>query len=134
MHIETFHPEALGKGYGEYSHISRVRATEMIYLTGVIATDADGAMVGKNDMDRQCQRIFEKIDISLEAAGAGLKNIVQLTMYLADEKDIPAFMSFRQREFPRLFAGGVYPTSMLIVVRRLFLPEALLAIHATAAV
>jgi enamine deaminase RidA (YjgF/YER057c/UK114 family) len=134
MHIETFRPESLGKALGEYSLVARVRATETIYVSGMIATDENGAIVGKNDMARQCQRVFERLDIALTAAGAHLTNIVQLTSYLADEKDIPAFMSFRKREFPRLFASGVYPTSTLIVARRLFHPDVLIAVQATAAV
>lgn len=134
MHIETFHPDELGKSHGEYSYVSRVRATETIYLSGMIAIDAEGAIVGKGDMDRQCQRVFERLDIALRAAGAGLANVVQLTTYLADEKDIPAFLSFRKREFPRLFASHIYPTSIVIVARRLFHPDVLIAVHATGAI
>lgn len=134
MHIETFKPESLGKAMGEYSLISRVRATETIYLSGMVATDSDGTVIGKNDFERQCQKVFEKLGIALAAAGASMSNIVQLTTYLADEKDIPTFMSYRKREYPRLFANGVYPTSMVIVARRLFHPDLLLAVHATAAI
>lgn len=134
MHIETFKPGALGKAHGEYSLISRVRAAEMIYLSGMIATDTDGTIVGKNDIDRQLQKIFERLGVALDAAGAEITNIVQLTTYLADEKDIPGFMSFRKREFPRLFPTAVYPTNTIIVARRLFHPDLLVAIQANAAI
>jgi hypothetical protein len=51
--------------------------------------------------------------------------VVEFTTYLVHSQDIPEFLKFRLREFPRMFAGGAYPPNTLLVVDRL-VGEALL--------
>ena len=44
---------------------------------------------------------------------------VQFTTYLVHSQDIPKFMAFRKREFPRLFPDGKYPPNTLLMIDRL---------------
>ena len=49
------------------------------------------------------------IEAALKSQSAGFANVVEFTTYLVHSQDIPKFMTFRLREFPRIFPGGVYP-------------------------
>jgi enamine deaminase RidA (YjgF/YER057c/UK114 family) len=45
--------------------------------------------------------------------------VVEFTTYLVHSQDIPKFMKFRLREFPRMFANGAYPPNTLLMIDRL---------------
>jgi len=104
--------EALGKPLGQYSHITRVKgASETLYVAGMVAAG--------DDFDAQCAGVFSQIDIALKSVGAGWGNVVQFTTYLVHSQDIPKFMAWRLREFPKLFPDGKYPPNTLLIIDRL---------------
>ena len=110
--IEIGNVEALGKPLGQYSHMTRVRnAAETLYIAGMVAPG--------DDFDAQCTGVFRQIEAALKSAGAGWGNVAQFTTYLVHSQDIPRFMAWRLREFPKLFAGGKYPPNTLLVIDRL---------------
>lgn len=117
--IEIFSPPTLGKPRGQYSQITSTRATKTFYIAGQLSANASGEIIGDGDFDAQCTQIFLNIKTALEACGLGWKNIVQFTTYLVDPRDIPKFMAFRLREFPKFFPDGGYPPNTLLIVSRL---------------
>lgn len=131
--IAIFNPESLGKPLGQYSQISRVRASELVFIAGQVAADTAGNIVGAGDFDAQCVQAFANIATALAAAGAGWSNVVQFTTYLVDAQDIAKFMAYRQREFPRLFPNGAYPPNTLLIVDCLVQEPFLLEVQAIAA-
>ena len=60
-------------------------------------------------------------------------NIVEFTTYLVHSQDIAKFMAYRSREFPRLFANGVYPPNTLLIVDRLVQESFLIEVQTVAA-
>jgi enamine deaminase RidA (YjgF/YER057c/UK114 family) len=117
--LRYLNPDTLGKPLGQYSHITRVRASEFLFIAGQVAVDKSGALVGANDFDAQCAQVFANIEAALRSAGAAFHNVVEFTTYLVHSQDIAEFMKFRLREFPRMFAGGSYPPNTLLVIDRL---------------
>ena len=131
--IKIVNPESLGKPLGQYSQISRVKASETIYIAGQVAADSAGNVVGIDDFDAQCRRVFANIGVALESCGADWCNVVQFTTYLVHSQDIPKFMQYRLREFPRMFADGHYPPNTLLMVDRLVREAFLLEVQTVAA-
>ena len=130
----TFHnPATLGKPLGQYSQITRVKAAEFLFIAGQVAAEKSGACVGKDDFDAQCQQVFANIDAALKSQGANFANVVEFTTYLVHSQDIPKFMAYRTREFPKLFAGGAYPPNTLLMIDRLVKEEFLIEVSAVAA-
>jgi len=117
--IKIFSPDVLGKPLGQYSQITRVKASEFIYIAGQLATDRDGALIGADDFDAQCTQVFANIETALKSVGAGWGNVVEFTTYLVHSQDIPKFMSYRKRDFPKFFPDGAYPPNTLLMVDRL---------------
>jgi enamine deaminase RidA (YjgF/YER057c/UK114 family) len=117
--IKIFSPDALGKPLGQYSQITRVKASEFVYIAGQLATNREGAIIGADDFDAQCVQVFANIATALKSVGAGWGNVVEFTTYLVHSQDIPKFMTFRKREFPKFFSDGAYPPNTLLMVDRL---------------
>ena len=131
--IKIYNPEGLAKPLGQYSHVTRVKASEYIFIAGQVAADKDGKLVGPDDFDAQCVQTFANIETALKSAGAGWGNVVQFYTFLVHSQDIPKFMKYRLREFPKMFAGSVYPPNTLLMVDRLVKEEFLIEVQATAA-
>jgi enamine deaminase RidA (YjgF/YER057c/UK114 family) len=129
--IQRLNPDSLGKPLGQYSHITRVKASEFLFIAGQVGVDRDGKLAG--DFDAQCVQTFANIGAALASQGASFANMVELTTYLVHSQDIPRFMAYRTREFPRLFAGGAYPPNTLLMIDRLVREEFLIEVSAVAA-
>lgn len=119
--------EALGKPLGQYSHLTRVKnAGETLYIAGMLAPG--------DDFDAQCTGVFRQIEAALKSAGAGWENVAQFTTYLVHSQDIPKFMAWRLREFPKLFADGRYPPNTLLVIDRLVGEQFLIEVQTIAVI
>ena len=101
--IKILNPDALGKPLGQYSHLTRVKASEFVFIAGQVGVDKDGKVVS-DDFDAQCVQTFANIEAALKSVGAGWGNIVQFTTYLVHSQDIAKFMKYRLREFPKMFS------------------------------
>jgi enamine deaminase RidA (YjgF/YER057c/UK114 family) len=131
--IRIQNPDVLGEPLGQYSQLTRVKASEFVFIAGQLAVDKAGNIVGADDFDRQCSQVFTNIATALSAVGAGWANVVQFTTYLVHSQDISKFMNFRKREFPRMFANGLYPPNTLLMVDRLVQEPYLIEVQAIAA-
>ena len=124
--IKVENINALGKPLGQYSHLTRVRnASETLYIAGMLAAG--------DDFDAQCTGVFRQIETALKSAGAGWANIAQFTTYLVHSQDIPKFMAWRLREFPRMFPDGKYPPNTLLIIDRLVGEQYLIVVQTIAA-
>jgi enamine deaminase RidA (YjgF/YER057c/UK114 family) len=131
--IKIVNPEVLGKPMGQYSQLTRVKASEFLFIAGQLAGDKNGNIVGVDDFDTQCQQVFANIEAALRSQDASWANVVQFTTYLVHSQDIPKFMAYRLREFPRMFTSGVYPPNTLLIVDRLVQEPFLVEVQAVAA-
>ena len=131
--IKIVNPPVLGKPLGQYSQVSRVKASEFMFIAGQVATDPKGNLVGGDDFDKQCSQVFANIEAALTSQGASWSQVVEFTTYLVHSQDIAKFMSFRLREFPRMFASGAYPPNTLLIVDRLVHEAFLVEVQTTAA-
>lgn len=131
--IKFLSPDALGKPIGQYSHMARVKASEYLFIAGQVAVDKAGTVVGADDFDAQCVQVFANIEAALVSQGAGWANVVEFTTYLVHSQDIPKFMKYRLREFPRLFPNGAYPPNTLLIIDRLVGEPYLIEVKVTAA-
>jgi enamine deaminase RidA (YjgF/YER057c/UK114 family) len=130
--IKILNPDALGKPLGQYSHLTRVKASEFVFIAGQVGVDKDGKVVS-GDFDAQCVQTFANIEAALKSVGASWGNIVQFTTYLVHSQDIAKFMVYRLREFPRMFSDGAYPPNTLLMIDRLVQEPLLVEVQAVAA-
>ncbi len=131
--LNIYNPDALGKPLGQYSHVTRVKANEFLFIAGMLSADKGGNIVGVDDFDAQCAQVFANLEAALKSAGAGWGNVVQFTTYLVHSQDIPKFMTYRLREFPKMFTNGIYPPNTLLMVDRLVQEPFLVEVQTIAA-
>ncbi len=129
--IQILNPDSLGKPLGQYSQLTRVKASEFLFIAGQVGTDKNGKV--PPEFDAQCGLVFANIGLALASQGASFANIVEFTTYLVHSQDIPRFMAYRTREFPKLFSGGAYPPNTLLVIDRLVQEQFLIEVSAVAA-
>lgn len=107
-----------------------VQGARLIFLSGQTPTDEKYEMPSA-DFRAQVNRVYDNIEIALEAAGATWDNVVKTTTYLTDARFIKDFRDVRSERFRSLKAP---PANTLLVVSRLAEPEFLVEIEAVAAV
>lgn len=129
--IKIVNPDSLGTPLGQYSHITRVKTSELLFIAGQVGVDKSGK--APPDFDAQCAQAFTNLGAALSSQGASFANIVEFTTYLVHSQDIPKFMAFRSREFPGLFSNGAYPPNTLLIIDRLVREDFLIEISAIAA-
>jgi enamine deaminase RidA (YjgF/YER057c/UK114 family) len=132
--ISIYNPAVLGAPLGQYSHVTRVKASEFLFIAGMLSGDAVGNVIGAGDFDAQTAQVFRNVEAALKSAGASWGNVVQFTTYLVHSQDIPKFMAFRLREFPKMFPGGKYPPNTLLMVDRLVQEPFLVEVQTVAAI
>jgi enamine deaminase RidA (YjgF/YER057c/UK114 family) len=132
--IKIYNPEELGPPMGQYTHVTRVKASEFLFIAGMLSGDSADNVVGEGDFEAQIQQVFRNIEAALKSSGASWANIVQFTTYLVHSQDIPKFMQFRLREFPNMFPDGKYPPNTLLMIDRLVKESFLVEVQTIAAI
>ena len=104
-----------------------VRAGDLLFASGCVPTDADGNVVGGDDVAAQARKTLENIGVILERGGATFADVVKVTVFLTDIDDRPKINPVRQEIF-----GDTRPASTLIEVSRLAIPGIKIEIEAVA--
>src|SRR5262245_43770591 len=123
--IKILNPDALGKPLGQYSHLTRVKASEFVYIAGQVGVDRDGKVVGDDEIDARSVQTVDNIEEALKSVRAGRIKIVQSTTYTEQPQDTQKFMKDRQRELPKKFTKQAHPQNTLQMDER-HVQEALL--------
>ncbi|MEU0006760.1 RidA family protein [Streptomyces sp. NPDC006314] len=112
-----------------YSHV--VSATgRFVAVSGQLALDEDGHLVGEGDPAAQARQVFENLRRCLAAAGAGFEDVVKLTYFVTDMAHMPAIRAARAAHLP----DDRLPASSAVRVAGLVAPEFLLEVEAIAVV
>jgi 2-iminobutanoate/2-iminopropanoate deaminase len=112
-----------------YSHVVKVEPRELIFVSGQLARDKDGRIVGAGDMRVQLRQTLENVKAALEAAGASLGDLVRTNTYVTDIDEY-----FKHTDVRMEYYNHAMPTSTTVEVRRLAQPELMVEIDAIAAV
>jgi enamine deaminase RidA (YjgF/YER057c/UK114 family) len=108
-----------------YTHA--VKTGNLVFVAGQVSRDKSGEVVGVGDAAAQTKQVLANLDAAVQAAGGTLGDIVSTTVYMVNRDDLPAF-----REARGEFWGSHPPTSTLLLISGLALPEFLIEIKAVA--
>jgi len=128
-HIKRTNPPTLSKPTG-YTHVvETVGDVKTVYISGQIAYDAGGNVVGAGDMKAQAEQVFKNLETALKAAGATFADVVKMNSYITDMSKAQAVREVRARYFT-----DAAPASTFVEVKGLVRPELMLEIEVIAAV
>jgi enamine deaminase RidA (YjgF/YER057c/UK114 family) len=120
----------LNRAPAGYSHVVEVRGGRTLYISGQVALDREGKLVGPGDFTTQVKQVFANLKARFDEAGASFNDVVKLNYYVTDATNIQNLRDVRDgyinREHP--------PASTLVVVKQLFREEFLIEVDAIAVV
>ena len=127
--VKRTNPPALSTPTG-YTHVVEVSGpAKTVYISGQIAYDKDGKIVGAGDMKAQAEQVFKNLQAALDAAGATFSDVVKMNSYITDMSKVQAVRDVRARYF-----GDAMPASTFVQVAGLVRPELMLEIEVIAVV
>lgn len=124
--MKSINPAALHQPVG-YTHVVETGPGRTLYVSGQVALDAEGRLVGAGDLKAQAEQAFRNLRAALASAGASFEQVAKITVFMVDLSQIQAFREVRNRYF-----SAALPASTLVQVGRLARPEFLIEIEAVA--
>src|SRR5688572_4496665 len=102
MPTEHINPSGVSKP-ANYSHVVEAKGSRIIFVSGQVATDKDGNVVGKGDLARQAEQVYENLKTCLAARGATFADVTKFTTFIVNfnaATDRPVINEIRQRYLP----------------------------------
>ena len=127
MSREEIRVEGLAEPISHFT--DAVLAGGFLYVSGIVAVDGDGRLVGGEDVVAQTRQVFENMRAVLGAAGCGFEDVVKVTVFLTDVDDRARINPVRMEVF-----GYARPASTLVEVPRLAVEGAKVEIECVAVV
>ena len=124
---EEYRVDGMAEPLSHYT--DAVKAGNLLFISGIVPIDAEGKLVGGDDVAEQTRQVFRNMKLVLKAAGCGFDDVVRVVHYLLDVDDRPKINPVRME-----FFGEARPASTLVEVSALAIPGALLEIEAVAAI
>lgn len=103
-----------------------VKAGDLIYLSGTLATDEKGTISG--DIQAQTKRVLDNLGVVLKASGVGYANVVSTQVYLKNAADVQGMNAAYRAKWPK-----DPPARSTMIVDDFVLPNALIEINMVAA-
>jgi 2-iminobutanoate/2-iminopropanoate deaminase len=131
---ERVEPSGVARPLGLYSHAWKVPAgSELLYLSGQVAVDENGEVVGLGNLAVQVEQVFRNLERVLAAAGFDFSDVVKVNTYLLRGQELESYRDARTPVYERYFPDARYPASTLVVIDALAGPHYLIEVEAVAA-
>ncbi len=91
-----------------------VRVGDLLFVSGHVARDSSGNLVGEGDCEAQCRQVMANLRIIAEAAGATMQDVVKLGCFITD----PAYYAAYRNVLSETFLSDP-PASTTVVIAAL---------------
>ena len=127
--VELLNPPSLATPNG-YSHVAEIDlgTCRMLILSGQVALDKEGNLVGKDDLAKQTDQVFQNIQHIVTNSGGTMKEVGKLSYFIRDVSQIKKVREIRDK----YINIQIPPASTLVEVSKLFREDILIEIEATA--
>jgi enamine deaminase RidA (YjgF/YER057c/UK114 family) len=116
-----------------YSHVAEIASGKVVYISGQVALNKDGQLVGKDDFAAQAQQVFANLGEALKSVGASFAEVVKLNYFCADRVDRGQMAAVRSTR-DRYVNTQAPPVSTFVFVSSLVNPDWLIEVEAVAVV
>jgi 2-iminobutanoate/2-iminopropanoate deaminase len=106
-----------------------VSVGDLLFVSGCLPVDAEGRLVGGDDIVEQARQTFANVGAVLVAAGSSFAHVAKVTVFLTGVDDRARINPVRQEVY-----GESRPASTLVEVSRLAIPGAKIEVEAVAGV
>jgi enamine deaminase RidA (YjgF/YER057c/UK114 family) len=127
--VRFINPRGLAQN-PRFTQVVEITKGRMILISGQVAFDEDGEVVGQGDMRAQSAQVFENLKLARDGVGATSNDMVKLNSYLVDmPSKLPAYHEVRAQYLAK---NEYQPASTTIGVSALVNPDLLLEVEAVA--
>ncbi len=123
---EMINPKNVHWPFG-YTHIAKLGDT--VHISGQLPLDQEGKIVGEGDITLQTDKTYENLQKCLESVGATINDIVMLRIFVTDLEEFQKTAEVRTKYF-----GKYRPATTGLEISRLYFPEAMIEVEATAVI
>ncbi len=123
----SFNAAGLPAPFGIFSSAAWAANGRPLFISGQVAQDAQGKLVGEGDVKAQTRQVLDNIGLILKEAGGTFDDVVAVNVYVLDMAHLEAIHEVRAAYF-----RPPYPASTLVEVRRLTDARYLIEINAIA--
>lgn len=124
--VEKLNPGTVPATNGFYSHATR--AAGLLFVSGQVALDEEGKVVGEGDMTRQSEYVMDLLSRVLADQGCTFDDVTHIRSHVTDMSLLGEYGAVRKR-----FITGEPPASTTVEVSRLFRPGLLIEVEVIAA-
>ena len=125
--IKVIQPKSLSDPRPRYSQGILAKGGKLLFIAGQTASDKDGNIVGRGDIEAQTHQVFKNLSAVLKEAGGSLENLVMTTTYITDREYREGYNRVRMQYYKTN-----PPTSTLVIVKGLAHPDYLIEINGVA--
>ncbi|WP_433378141.1 NAD(P)-binding domain-containing protein [Streptosporangium sp. CA-115845] len=125
--VQRINPATVPATNGYYSHATR--AGNLLFVSGQVALDGEGKVVGEGDMTRQSEYVMDQLSRVLADQGCTFDDVTHIRTFLTDMSLLSEYGAVRGRRIT-----GEPPASTTVEVSRLFSPGLLIEVEVIAAV
>ena len=104
-------------------------SARMVWVSGQVAFDEHGEIVGKGNIRIQTEQSIKNIASALKEVGGTLDDVVNLTVFVKEMDDLSEINKMRLKYFNK-----PYPTSTTVQISDFVLPDILIEIDAQAVI
>ena len=122
--------DRIGKPTGHFSQATVAEARgRLVFISGMTARKADGAIAGVGDIEAQTRQVCENIKSAVETAGGTMDDICRVDVYVRNIEHFDKIHKVRREYFK-----SPPPASTMVEVTKMVSPEYLIEINAIAVV
>lgn len=122
-------PKRIVGGHLLYAPVVTVVPGKLVFLSGMLSRDANGNIVGKGDMRRQMQQVFDNITVALASVGATWADVVKRQTFTTDIEEF-----YKHVDVRKAIMGDSLCTSTTVQVSRLSHPDFLIEVEVMAVI
>lgn len=126
--VKLINPSSVATPKG-YTHVAEIDlgTCTMLLISGQVALDQQGNLVGKDDLAKQTEQVFINLRNCITNSGGTMNDIVKFGYYMRDASQIQVVRNIRDR----FINAAKPPASTLVEVSKLFRDDILIEIEAT---
>ncbi len=129
--LQFIAPTTVHKTTG-YTHAVKISGCQVVFVSGQVALDVQGNVVGKDDFKAQAEQVFRNLSEVLKASGGDFKDVVKFTYFVVGLT--PERLAEVRAARTKYVTEPTPPASTLIGVTTLARPDFLLEVEAVACV
>lgn len=115
-----------------YTHVVTAEGGKTVYIAGQVPTNSQGEVIGKGDLKRQIQQVYENIKVALKAVGADFADVVKMTTYIVNYQ--PENLTTLREVRGQYLSPTQPPANTLLGVQALYHPDILVEIEVIAVI